>query len=112
MVSAETPPLLFGADGVLRVARTRVTLDSVVAAFQEGATPEEIARQYPTIGLADVYVVLGYYPQHRQAVDEYLRDRRDLSARTRRENEARWPAVGIRERLLARKNAAACGASG
>ena len=111
-VSAETSPLHSGADGVLRVARTRVTLDSVVAAFQEGGTPEEIAQQYPTVGLADVYVVLGYYLQHRAVVDEYLRDRQDVSARTRQENEARWPAVGIRERLLARNGVVASGTSG
>jgi uncharacterized protein (DUF433 family) len=99
----------FGADGVLRVTRTRVTLDAVVAAFQEGATPEEIAQQYPTVGLADIYVVIGFYLQHREAVDEHLRGRQDGSAGTRQENGARWPAIGIRERLLARKDAAASG---
>jgi hypothetical protein len=83
-----------------------------VAAFQEGATPEEIAQHYSTAGLADVYVVIGYCLQHREAADEYLRGRQDVSARTRREDEARRPAIGIRERLLARKRVAASGTSG
>jgi hypothetical protein len=34
------------ADGVVRVAGTRVTLDTVVGAFDTGATAEEIAQQY------------------------------------------------------------------
>ena len=105
-VSAETPPLILDGDGVMRVARTRVTLDSVVAAFRDGATPEEIAQQYPTVGLAAIYAVIGYYLQHRRTVDEYLSERQELSARVRQENEARWPAVGIRERLLARRDSA------
>lgn len=40
------------ADGVVRVAGTRVTLDTVVAAFEEGATAEEIAQQYPSLAFA------------------------------------------------------------
>jgi uncharacterized protein (DUF433 family) len=35
-------PLVKDADGVLRVAGTRVTLDSIVASFDLGATPEEV----------------------------------------------------------------------
>jgi uncharacterized protein (DUF433 family) len=66
-------PLVSGADGVMRVSGTRVTIDTVLAAFAEGATAEEIAQQYPSISLADVYQVIGYYlrlfllqpPQHR-----------------------------------------------
>ncbi|HEV7214471.1 MAG TPA: DUF433 domain-containing protein [Chloroflexota bacterium] len=111
-VSAETPPLSPDADGVMRVARTRITLDSVVAAFQEGATAEEIAQQYPVVGLADIYAVIGYYLRHRLAIDDYLRERHDASARIRQENEARWPAAGIRERLLSRRGAAVSNTSG
>ena len=53
-------PLVSGADGVIRVAGTRVTLDTVAHAFERGATAEEIAQQYPALPLADVYSVLGY----------------------------------------------------
>lgn len=34
------------ADGVIRVGGTRVTLDTLVEAFNEGATAEVIAQQY------------------------------------------------------------------
>jgi uncharacterized protein (DUF433 family) len=39
----ETIPMVTGADGVIRVSGTRVTLDSILLAFNDGATPEEIA---------------------------------------------------------------------
>ena len=55
--SAETieqVPIHTGADGVVRVAGTRVTLDTIVAAFDAGATAEEIARQYSSAPLPDV----------------------------------------------------------
>ena len=48
-----------GADGVIRVRGTRVTLDTVWDAFNEGATAEEIAQQYPSLSLADVYQAIG-----------------------------------------------------
>ncbi len=54
----EPIPLETDADGVVRVGGTRVTLDTVVAAFNEGATAEEIVSQYPTLHLADVYAVI------------------------------------------------------
>ena len=41
----ETIPIIKDNDGVIRIARTRVTLDTVVNAFQEGATAEEIAQR-------------------------------------------------------------------
>ena len=40
-------PLVEDDDGVLHVTGTRVTLDSIVMAFDLGATPEEIVQRYP-----------------------------------------------------------------
>ena len=34
------------ADGVMRVGRTRVTLDTVVGAFNDGASAEDIVSMY------------------------------------------------------------------
>ena len=84
---------------------TRVTLDSVVYAFNDGATAEEIAYRYPSLDLVDIYATIAYYLQNRSAVDEYLL-RREAESRTVREaNESRFDPSGLRERLLARKNA-------
>ena len=100
---ADPVPLQMNSDGVLRVGGTRVTLDTVVGAFEDGATPEEIVHQYPTLDLADVYAVLGYYLRHRAEVEVYLHRRRQQAQQVRQQNEARFPSAGIRERLLARR---------
>jgi uncharacterized protein (DUF433 family) len=55
----EVMPLEVDQDGTVRVGKTRVTLDTVIAAFTEGATAEEIVQQYPSLQLADVYHVIG-----------------------------------------------------
>lgn len=92
------------AEGVVRVGETRVTLDTVVAAFLEGATAEEIAEQYPSLPLADIYAVIAYYLNHQAEVDAYLQERQRRAAEIRQEAERRFNPVGIRERLLARRD--------
>jgi uncharacterized protein (DUF433 family) len=47
-IAFETAPIETDPQGVVRVAKTRVTLDTVVTAFLEGCTPEEIGEQYPS----------------------------------------------------------------
>jgi uncharacterized protein (DUF433 family) len=102
-ITAAPPPLTVNADGVVRVGGTRVTLDTLVQAFQEGATAEEIAQQYPSLRLADIYTAIGYYLQHQAEVEEYLRRQRQEAAEVRRQNEARFDPNGVRARLLARR---------
>src|SRR6266849_6145333 len=104
VIAAETMPLRRDADGIFRVAGTRVTLDTLVAAFHEGATAETIAEQYPSLSLGDIYTVVGYYLRHRAEVEAYLERRYYEAAQTRQENEARFNPVGIRDRLLARRH--------
>jgi uncharacterized protein (DUF433 family) len=103
MVTAEPVPLTNDADGVVRVGSTRVTLDTVVAAFNEGMTAEGIVQQYPSLRLNEVYKVIGYVLSHPAEVEDYLRERQRLAAEVRRENEARFDPAGIRDRLLARR---------
>ena len=95
-------PLATTPDGAICVAETRVTLDTVVAAFCEGATAEEIAQQYPSLPLHAVYAVITYYLQRTTEVEAYLRTRAQDAQRVRRENETLSDPSGIRTRLLAR----------
>ncbi len=104
LIATETVPLAMDVDGVIRVGKTRVTLDTVIAAFLDGATPEEIVQQYPSLLLADVYAVIAYYLRRRSEVEEYLRRRREQAEKVRRENESCFDPSGIRERLLARRS--------
>jgi uncharacterized protein (DUF433 family) len=102
-IEVEKIPIEIDSDGVIRVGGTRVTLDTIVAAFNEGATAEEIVQQYPSLDLADVYSVIGYYLRQQPAVEDYLHQRQQQADEIRKQNEARFPPLGIRERLLARK---------
>ena len=101
-IGIESTPLETDAHGVLRVGNTRVTLDTLVTAFLEGCTPEEIAEQYPSLQIADIYLVIGYYLRHKSEIDAYLAERQRQSALIRQEVEKRFNPVGIRDRLLAR----------
>ena len=96
-------PLSTDAEGVVRVGRTRIPLDTVIFAFQEGATAEEIAQRYPSLDLADIYAVIGYYLRQRSEVDAYLYQRQQQANTIRALNESRHDPTGIRDRLLARK---------
>ena len=99
----ETIPVKTDKDGVIRVGETRVTLETVVSAFKNGETAEDIISAYPTLSLADVYSVIGYYLHQKEEVEQYLSQQEERSAKVRAENEARFNQIGIRERLLARK---------
>jgi len=96
-------PLAVNAKGIVRVGNTRVTLDTVIIAFLEGATAEEIAYQYSSLNLSDIYSVIGYYLGHRSEIDKYLLRREKQAESVRKRNEGKYDPSGIRDRLLARK---------
>jgi len=102
-ITAEPMPLEVNADGVVRVGGTRVTLDTLVAPFNQGATPEEIVFRYPSLQLADVYAAIGYYLRHQQEVEVYLQQRQQRASEIRQQNEAEFDPQGVRERLMARQ---------
>lgn len=103
VLTAEPLPLVADADGVVRVAKTRVTLDTVVAAFQDGLTAEEITEQYSSLPLSQVYAVIGYYLDHQVEVDAYLAARERRASDVRQANERLFNPTGVRARLLARQ---------
>ncbi|UZQ54114.1 DUF433 domain-containing protein [Trichothermofontia sichuanensis B231] len=103
-IAVENVPLTADAQGVIRVANTRVTLDTVMAAFLEGCTPEEIGEQYPSLPLPEIYLAIGYYLKHRDEVNAYLAERQRQAEENRQAVEQRFNPVGIRQRLLARRN--------
>jgi uncharacterized protein (DUF433 family) len=85
------------------VRGTRVTLDTVWAAFQEGATAEEIVQQYPSLSLADAYQAIGYSLRNPAVLNECLAKRSEAAEQIRSSNESRWWPEGIRSRLLERR---------
>lgn len=104
VVESDPVPLRMDKGGTLRVGQTRVTLESVIEAFRDGATAEEIVHRYTSLDLPDVYAVIAYYLRHRSEVDAYLQECRRESEDVRRAMESRFGANGLRERLLARRH--------
>ena len=102
-VPPERVPVQTDADGVIRVGDTRVTLDTLVASFDAGATAEEIAQQYPSVSLPDVYTVIAYYLRQQSEVRAYLGQRQQQAAQARAENQRHFDPTGVRDRLLARR---------
>ena len=102
-IAHEIIPLQADSDGVVRVAGTRVTLETVIAAFSEGATAEEIAQQYPSLNLADIYAVIGYYLRHSEEVAAYLQQRKVQADTARKRNDLRYDPHGVRNRLMSRR---------
>ncbi|MBV8780132.1 MAG: DUF433 domain-containing protein [Phycisphaerae bacterium] len=83
--------------GVNRVAGTRISIDSIVIAFQQGDSAEEIQRNFPVVTLEQVYGTITYYLAHRHEVDDYLQQRRENWEQLRAKSE-RMPSAAI-ERL-------------
>jgi uncharacterized protein (DUF433 family) len=98
-VHADPAPLRLDSSGVLRVGNTRVTLDTVVRAYQDGASAEEIVLRYDSLGLAEVHAVIAYYLRHTEEIDDYLSRRASEAAEVRKQVEARQGVQAVRTRL-------------
>jgi uncharacterized protein (DUF433 family) len=95
-------PLEEDASGVIRVENSRVTLDSIVLAFREGASAEENVERFPSISLGGVYATITFYLQNRTEIDAYLKRREADAEQIRTRIESRPEAKDFRERLLKR----------
>ena len=100
----EALPLTEDLDGAVRIDGTRVLLELVVRAFQDGATPEAIVQRYATLRLGDVYAVISYYLRHQAEVEQYLAGRERQAAETQQQVAQQQADVSdLRARLLARR---------
>ncbi|GEM_PF-682327 len=102
--AARPPPLVADDDGVVRITGTRLQLETLVLAFDAGATAEEIAQQYTSVELADVYAVISYVLTNEAAVRDYVAKRVNSAQALRTVIEGSMPSDGIRQRLLARRH--------
>ena len=103
-VQADPVPLRLDEHGAIRVGDTRVLLELVIEAYQDGATPETIVQWFDSLRLADVYAVISYYLNHKDEVEAYLREREARADEVRRKIEAGQPSrPNFRDELLARR---------
>ena len=105
VLKSEKPPLCEDEVGVIRVGNSRVLLEIVIRAFQDGAAPESIVSQYSTLTLSDTYGAIAYYLKNQEIVEEYLSQREELAESIKQRLEANQPDLSqIRSRLLSQKN--------
>ncbi|MBE2224052.1 MAG: DUF433 domain-containing protein [Anaerolineae bacterium] len=104
IIQEQAPPLKEDHDGVMRMKGSRVTLDTVIHAFNEGHTAEEIVSHYPALKLADVYGVISYYLNNQVTVDNYLQQQENEAKEIRQIMESSPDYQLFRESLLARQN--------
>jgi uncharacterized protein (DUF433 family) len=76
-------PLTITADGTIKISGSRVSLDSVIFNYRQGATAEEIAMRFPGLRLADIHSCIAYFLNHQEDVDKYLADRERSAAELR-----------------------------
>ena len=100
---AVSVPLEFNKHGVIRIRNSRVSLDSVLHAYNEGAMPEEIVYQFPTLQLKAIYAVISYALYHPEFVNSYLQKQQAQSAELQKQIKKQFPSDGLRARLLARR---------
>lgn len=85
-----TLPLKMDEHGGIRVSGTRVTLDTVIARYHQGDSPEAIHEGFEVLPLNDIYAVIAYYLAHRDELDTYLQRREEDAERIRLEVEANY----------------------
>lgn len=104
VLECESPPLREDETGAIRIGDSRVLLELVIRAFQDGASPETIVQRYSTLSLSDVYITIGYYLRHQQEVESYLNEREQLAESVRQRFSEIQPDLSlIRSRLLAQQ---------
>ena len=102
-IDKEQMPLSVSSEGIIYIANTRVTLDTLLYTFFDGATAEQIVEQYPSLDLADVYAAIGYYLHHNSQIDAYLKERAKVATKIKDQIDKKSTIQGIRKRLLSRK---------
>ena len=102
----EGVPLHNHPDGQVRIIGTRISLEIFLEAHKLGArTPEQLARRFDTVKLADAKAVLAYYRDNKTEVDEYLRLSAEKSERIREEITSQPEYIEHTNRILERARA-------
>jgi uncharacterized protein (DUF433 family) len=102
-IVADPVPMTVDKRGMVRIAGTRITLDTIVGAYNRGDTPDEIVYGFPSLSLADVHTVIAYYLRHREMVDAYIAENHRKAREALREYEAVYGKMPTLAELEARR---------
>lgn len=99
-------PLTVNQDGTIRIAGSRVNLETIIYHFRQGATAEQIQEDFPSLSLREIYGAIFYYLEHTTDFEEYAQRQEAGIAETRRLIETRSNTDNsgdLRERLRVRR---------
>lgn len=63
-------------NGGYYIVGSRISLDSIIHAFREGASPESIMQGFPSLSLEQIYGTIAFYLGNRKEVEAYLEQTR------------------------------------
>lgn len=75
-------------EGNLYVGQSRVTLQTLIEAWQSGRTPEQLQDSFPTLPLVAIYGAITHYLEHKDESDAFFRETDELEARRQQVDEA------------------------
>lgn len=89
-----------GADPAIRHGRpcilgTRVAVQDIVLMTEFGKSADDIVGSIPHLSYADVYAALAFYHDHREMIDQAIRDDEVFAEEFRKKN-----GPGLLDRLL------------
>ena len=105
ILESERVPLTLDDSGTLRIAGTRVTFVVLIEAYTYGNSAEELASQFASLSLADIYSVLSYYLRHRELLErDYLLPREQEAQAIEEAWKAQPGNLDLRDSLLERRS--------
>ena len=93
------PPFRWDEAGGIRIGKSSVTLDSLLASYKRGSTPEEIAVQYSVLSLEEIYTAIAYYLSHPKEMEKYLQQRYQKAQEQRNQFVKQYNLANLRQRL-------------
>ncbi len=92
---------VFLAPNDIRLKGTRIGVETILYDFIHRArTPEEIAQEYRSVTLEQVYATILYYLHNQEAMSAYVADWIEWGRQRRQEQELNPPPVVVRLRQL------------
>ncbi|MBN1887173.1 MAG: DUF433 domain-containing protein [Thermoflexales bacterium] len=82
----------------IRIKGHRIYIEHVLRYYLSGYNPDEIAKEYPGLGLDKIYAAITYYLAHRAEVDKYMARIEEESEQAYQEWLARPPSP-VRQRI-------------
>lgn len=90
-VNDHNDPYVEARNGNLYIRGTRVQFASIILYRQQGQTPEDLHRAFPSVRLAAVYGAIAFYLDHQAEADAFLEASAAEWARLRAAAEAADP---------------------